>query len=157
MASAQAKAAASGSRTLTMERRFTASRERVWRAWTSPSEIRKWWSGGPNKGVNTVEECVYEPRVGGRLRLAIRGNESGNLFVVNGTIVEVDPGRRIVHTWTWEKGPMPGYETRVSVEFLDDGAGTRVTLLHENLPDERMVNDHRSGWTRQFDGIAAYL
>jgi uncharacterized protein YndB with AHSA1/START domain len=138
-----------------MERRFAAPRERVWRAWTTPDEIRRWWSGGGKK--NTVEECVYEPRPGGRLRLAIRGNESGNLFVVNGTILEVDAPRRIVHTWIWEKGPIPGHPTRVTVEFHDEGGATRVALTHEGFPDDTASEMHRGGWTSQFDGIAAYL
>jgi uncharacterized protein YndB with AHSA1/START domain len=140
-----------------MERSFAAPRERVWRAWTSPDEIKLWWAGGAKKGVNTIEECIYEPRVGGRLRLAIRGNESGNLFVVNGRILEVVSGRRIVHTWTWEKGPMVGHETRVTVDFHDEGNGTRVALRHENFPNDGVAGEHRAGWTRQFDSIAAYL
>lgn len=144
---------ASGSVVLNMERRFAAPRERVWRAWTSPDEIRRWWSGGKN----TVEECVYELRPGGRLRLTIRGAESGNLFVVNGTILEVDPPCRVVHTWVWEKGPIPGHPTRVTVEFHDEGDATRVALKHEGFPDDTAADLHRGGWISQFDGIAAYL
>ena len=45
--------------TLTFERIFDASRERVWRAWTDPTELAAWW--GPRGWETTVKRFEFVP------------------------------------------------------------------------------------------------
>ena len=61
--------------------------ERVWRAITTPSEIKQWFFG-----VDTVADW----RPGGRL--VHRGEYRGKPYVDKGEIVEFDAPRRLVHT-----------------------------------------------------------
>ena len=46
---------------ITLARTVDASLERVWKAWTLPSELTQWW--GPNDV--TIPECEVDLRVGG--------------------------------------------------------------------------------------------
>jgi uncharacterized protein YndB with AHSA1/START domain len=138
---------------LNLERTFAAPRDRVWRAWTDPDEIRRWWS---RSGL-TVEIAEFDVRVGGRFRLGMRSAED-NLYVVGGAYSEVDPPTRLVHTWQWEEDGSDGApEMLVTVEFHDEGAATRLVLTHENFRNGEAAERHQDGWTNKFDCLAGYL
>ena len=136
---------------LNLDRRFAAPRERVWRAWTDPEEVKTWW-GGKSYAAESVEMDV---RVGGTFRIVISGTERKH--IVSGTYLEVVPPERLVHTWAWEGGDWAGLEMRVTVEFKEDGNGTHMTLTHENFPDQDACDQHNGGWTNQLDAFTAYL
>ena len=136
---------------LNLDRRFAAPRERVWRAWTDPVEVRKWW-GGKSYAAESVDMDV---RVGGTFRIVIQGEE--RQYIVGGTYLELVPPEKLVHTWAWEGGDWAGLEMRVTVEFLEDGDGTRMVLTHENFPDAEARDQHTSGWTNQLDAFTEYL
>ncbi len=55
-------------KTLLVERVFSAPRERVWKAWTTPEEFAKWW--GPRGWETTVKEMNFAP--GGRLLYSMK-------------------------------------------------------------------------------------
>lgn len=76
---------------LKLERKLAASPQRVYRAWTTPAEVKSWW--GKRIGF-VVEEAVLDLRVGGKFRLAMRSPEK-NAHIVNGVFREVVAGRRI--------------------------------------------------------------
>lgn len=138
---------------LTIERRLAAPRERVYRAWTDPDEVRRWWS----LGRMTVEIADFDVRVGGRFRLGMRSPE-GNLYVVGGEYSVVEPPARLVHTWQWEEdGPGGAQVMRVTVEFVEDGDSTRLVLTHEDFRNQDAVDSHDAGWTEKLDCIEQYL
>ena len=60
--------AAAGERMLVMTRVFDAPRELVWKAWTDPEMLMKWW--GP-KGF-TCPHCEIDLRVGGKYLYCMR-------------------------------------------------------------------------------------
>jgi uncharacterized protein YndB with AHSA1/START domain len=76
-----------------------APREEVFRAWTEPDEIRRWF--GP--GEFTCPEAEVDLRPGGAYRLALQPG-AGDPFVVAGTYREVEAPDRLVYTWRWETG-----------------------------------------------------
>ena len=63
--------------TLKLARVFPAPRERVFRAWTEPAELMRWW--GP-VGFTTPSAEV-DLRVGGKYRIAMRRPDGGVHFV----------------------------------------------------------------------------
>lgn len=134
-----------------LDRRFAAPRERVWRAWTDPAEVRAWW-GGKSYATESVDMDV---RVGGTFRIVILGEERKH--IVGGTYLEVVPPERLVHSWAWEGGDWAGHEMRVTIEFKEDGDGTHMLLTHENLPDQNACDLHTGGWTHQLDAFTEYL
>ncbi len=128
---------------LELQRRFPSPREKVFRAWTDPGELKKWW--GP-AGYETPEVEV-DLRVGGRYRLAMRKAPDGEIFYLNGAYQEVTPPERLVYTWSWEGNQMDSTETLVTVEFRDLGDETEVRLTHERFPNKEQRDRHIEGWT----------
>lgn len=136
--------------TLQITRTFPAPRETVFRAWTVPEELTKWW--GP-QGYSTPSAQI-DLRVGGTYRIAMRKDPDGDVFYLTGTYREIRPPEKLVYTWRWEAEPELG-ETTVTVEFGDLGTSTQVLLTHELFPTEKACEDHRRGWSSSFDRLAA--
>ena len=124
--------------TLNVSRVFDVPRERVFRAWTDPTLLEKWW-GPPGFTCPTAQ---VDLRAGGRYRLAMKPPE-GETFYLGGEFREIRPPERLVYTWQWEGDPL---ETLVTVEFKDLGARTEVILTHERFPDAEAVARHTDGW-----------
>ena len=127
--------------TLHLRRTFQAPREKVFRAWTDPEELRKWW--GPDGYETPIAEV--DLRVGGAYRFGMRKLPDGDIFYLQGTYREVRPPERLVYTWRWEATPELG-ETLVTVEFHDRGGSTEVALTHELFPTDKARSDHEKGW-----------
>jgi uncharacterized protein YndB with AHSA1/START domain len=137
-------------------RTFAAPRERVFRAWTEPELVRRWF-GGPLGSTQSVEADV---RVGGTYRITFRGKPLGQKVFVVGEFLEVDPPRRLVYTFAWEKNPILAFGMRaskVTVEFLELDAGTEVRLTHELLDKRRLVAFHRWGWNYSLERLEKIL
>jgi uncharacterized protein YndB with AHSA1/START domain len=134
--------------TLRLRRTFQAPRQKVFRAWTEPEELKKWW--GPD-GFSTPSAEI-DLRVGGRFRIAMKSPRD-NVHVLVGTYREVRPPERLVYTWRWEAEPEYG-ETLVTVEFLDRGESTEVVLTHELFPTQEACRGHEQGWKGSFDRLA---
>ena len=127
--------------TLNLSRTFDAPRDRVFRAWTDPRLLEKWW-GPPGF---TCPSAQVDLRVGGAYRLAMTPPQ-GQTFYLAGTFREVTPPERLVYTWQWEDDAEGTGETLVIVEFKDLGPRTEVTLTHERFPDTAAVARHTDGW-----------
>ena len=136
---------------LTLRRTFQASRERVFRAWTSPEEMKRW--KGP--GDRTTPIVEVDLRVGGAYRVHMR-TPDGNEARLVGVYREIDPPKKLVYTWTWETSPEMG-ETLVTVEFFERGRATEVVLKHELFPAAEARDKHEQGWCGSLDKLAAIL
>lgn len=126
-----------------MERTFPVSPERVFRAWTEPEAIRRWF--GP-EGFKMIAAEV-DLRVGGQYRWTIQDGD-GNVRYVSGTYREIRRPTRLVFTWIWAyEISNPDEEIMlVSVDFIGQGDETRVVLTQERLPDQSILESHRAGW-----------
>lgn len=137
---------------LRLTRTFEASREAVFRAWTDPAEMAKWW--GP-EGM-TTPICEVDARPGGALYTCMR-SESGEEHYLRGVFREVTPPERLVFTWVWQEGEMKGLETVVTVEFHDRDGATELVLTHEGFPAEAAREAHNEGWVSSFVCLTAAL
>ena len=138
---------------LRISRVFPATRQRTFRAWTDPTELKKWWRVG-KEFVLTVAEI--DLRVGGGFRIGVE-SPSGSLHMVKGRFLEVVPPERLVYTWIAEDPNLKQMETLVTVEFLERGDGTEISLLHEKLKDGGLRESTRFGWASVIEGLAALL
>ena len=138
--------------TLNLRRIFKAPRKKVFRAWTDPEELKKWW--GP-EGYATPSAEV-DLRVGGKYRLGMRKLPDGEIFYLSGIYREVRPPERLVYTWRWEAQPEHG-ETLVTVEFREVGDSTEVVLTNERFPTEKARDDHNRRWSGCLDRLAKLL
>jgi uncharacterized protein YndB with AHSA1/START domain len=137
---------------LNLARTYPVAPEKVWRAWTDPQAVKKWWGPGPGEPVAVAELDV---RVGGRFRIVF-GGPKGTDHEVQGTYLEVLPHRKLVFTWTWPN-TTPERESVVTIVFKAVDAGTALDFRHEQLFDEKVRDDHKRGWTGSLDKLEAYL
>jgi uncharacterized protein YndB with AHSA1/START domain len=110
-------------------REFDAPRQLVFRAWTTPELIRRWWSGGRGE-VTTIE---VDLRVGGRWRYAMVAG-GGAEVAFHGEYREIVPDERIVSTEILESVPDA---VAVSTLTLTEKDGrTTLTLLVQHTSEQ---------------------
>lgn len=105
-------------------RTFAAPPRLVWRAWTEPALVRRWWHA--DRGSMTA--CEIDLRVGGRWRYAME--HAGTEVAFSGEYREVVPHQRLVSTEVYESWP-----DAVAVNTLTltpDGDGCRMEILVEH-------------------------
>ena len=103
-------------------REFAAPKHLVYKAYTTPELIRRWWNA--KRGVVTVAEV--DLRVGGRWRY-VMVTPDGIDVGFHGEFREIVPNQRIVSTEIFEG--MPGME--MSAEQLDEAGSLNTTTLVE--------------------------
>ena len=96
--------------------------EEAFRVFTS--DALSWWPVASHSIHQTVEEIVFEPRVGGEVYEVSESGERGHW----GTVLEWEPPNRLVLAWNILK--REGEETEVEVRFSPEDRGTRVELEH---------------------------
>jgi len=84
-----------------------------------------------------------DPKPQGIYRLDPNGRD-----VILGTYLEVVPNSKVVFTWGWEEpgARIPAGSTVVEITLKSEGAGTRLRLVHRDLPADRREK-HDLGWT----------
>ncbi len=135
---------------LTLKRRFKATRAKVFAAWIDPEKMKQWM--GP-EGVQGIS-CEIDARTGGRYRLVMRA-PNGDEHDVSGVYREVVPNEKLVFTWAWKT--TPDRQSLVTVEFKPDGDGTLLTLTHEQFFDEAARDRHHQGWTESLDKLERFV
>lgn len=149
---------------LIITREFDASRELVWKAWTEPERVKKWW--GPKD--YTAPACNIDLRAGGKYLFCMRSPE-GQDFWSTGVYRELVEPERIVYTHSFadEKGnvvPATHYEMtadfplemELAVTFDVHEGKTRITLRHAGVP-RVMFELAQAGWNESFDKLAESL
>ena len=137
---------------LNLVRKYPVAPEKVWRAWTDPQAVKKWW--GPEAG-GSVSLAEVDARVGGRLRIVF-GGPKGTDHEVQGTYREVVTNRKLVFTWTWPNST-PERESLVTIVFKAVEGGTELDFRHEQFFDEKARDDHRRGWNGLLDKLDKFL
>jgi uncharacterized protein YndB with AHSA1/START domain/dihydrofolate reductase len=127
-------------------REFDAPRHLVYRAWTTPELVRRWWSG--KRGQVTAAEI--DLRVGGRWRYAMAA-EGGGEVAFHGEYREVVPGERLVYTEVFDGAP--GAHALTSVTFTQAAGRTTLAILvqYDNRQDRDAHLDYMG------DGLAEAL
>ena len=134
------RAKAQQSLQVVVERILAARRERVFRAWTDPVLMGKWFAPLDKEAVGVEAKAV----VGGSYRIGMRGQD-GSIEYVGGKYIEIKPPERLVFTWAWESEP-PELESQVTLEFYEQGDSTRLVLTHQRLATPERQESHRRGW-----------
>ncbi|MDO3678977.1 SRPBCC family protein [Paenibacillus ehimensis] len=106
-----------GKNELISTREFDVPRELVFRAWTTPDLLARWW--GPHGFTNTFHECDIRP--GGAWRFTMHGPD-GTDYPNHNVFVEIVPFERIV------LDHLSGHEFRVMGTFENLEGRTKVTF-----------------------------
>ena len=152
---------------LRIMRMFNAPRERVWKAWTDPEDIKRWW--GPKNF--TVPFAENDFCVEGKYLMAMRSPD-GKDFWSTGTYKEIVPMERVKLTDSFAdeegnvvsasyygmSGDFP-LELPVELTFEDIVGKTRFTLYYPDLGrmSEKDRNDMEQGWNESFDKLETLL
>jgi uncharacterized protein YndB with AHSA1/START domain len=119
-----------GKQELTITRVFDAPRELVFKAFTDPKLVAKWF--GPREYTTTVDKMDARP--GGLWRMVQRDN-SGNEFAFHGVHHDVVAPERIIATFEFEG--VPGHVLLQTVTFEPLGEKTRMVeqLVYQSVAD----------------------
>jgi uncharacterized protein YndB with AHSA1/START domain len=106
-------------------REFDAPKHLVYRAWTTPELVKRWWSG--HQGEMTIVEI--DLRVGGRWRYVMVA-DGGHEVAFHGEYREIVLDERIVNTEVYEMPGAPEGEGALNiVTFTEVDGRTTLTLL----------------------------
>ncbi len=127
----------SGSATVTLPtdeqilitREFDAPKHLVYKAWTTPELVKRWWSG--ERGEVTSAEI--DLRVGGMWRYVMVA-QGGFEVAFHGEYREIVPAERIVCTEVFEG--MPDAAALTTTTFSEADGRTTLTMLVEHTSKE---------------------
>jgi uncharacterized protein YndB with AHSA1/START domain len=141
-------------REVRIKRHFGAPPDVVFRAWTDPEQVVRWWApDGFEIPRGTVQ---IEARVGGRIHFSMSALEGGAEYPVRFEIVElVEPELLVLAA---EAMPEEGlaHPTITRVMFEADGDGTTVTVTTGPHTDE-MVPRALAGWNQSLDKLGSLV
>jgi uncharacterized protein YndB with AHSA1/START domain len=120
------------------------TRERLWQAITNPEMRRKY-----NFGVGV--ESDWSPGSRSEARAA-------DLLIWEGVNLEVEPPRRLVHTFNalWSDDVKAAGTSRVTWEIEAVGDSCRLIVTHDQLPDEANPELY-GGWMMVLSGLKTLL
>ncbi len=110
-------------------REFAAPKHLVYRAWTTPELVKRWWSG--RRGEVTSAEI--DLRVGGTWRYVMVANE-GFEVAFHGEYRELVPNERIVSTEVYEG--FPDGEALDTLTLTEADGRTTLTILVQHSSKE---------------------
>ena len=143
---------------LILERTVDVPRELVWKAWTQPQHIKKWFVPKPW----TVADCEIDLRPGGIFRVVMRSPE-GQEHDNPGCILGIEENERLV----WTSGLAPGYRpllvsdadmpftASILLETSDGGTKYTAIAAHANMAGKQAHADMGfiDGWGTCLDQL----
>jgi uncharacterized protein YndB with AHSA1/START domain len=140
-------------RVLVITRVFDAPRRLVFKAWTEPERLVRWW--GP-KGF-TTPFCKMDVCPGGAYRFGMRSSD-GTEHWLQGVYREILEPERLVFTWAWEDAQgEAGPVTLLTLNFAEHAGKTKLTLQQAVFETVTARDAHQQGWTTGLDRLADYL
>jgi uncharacterized protein YndB with AHSA1/START domain len=151
---------------IVVTRVFEAPRRLVFKAWTEPERMKRWW--GPN-GF-TMPVCTIDLRPGGVMHFCMRSPEGQDIWC-KGVYREVVEPDRIVSTDSFSdkdgnvvKPSQYGMsldwpvEALITVTFAEQAGKTAFTLRHAvGAAPAADREGCRAGWSESLDRLAGYL
>ncbi len=136
---------------LRITRRYPVPPEKVWRAWTEPQALARWFGPADTESVSSADLDVRE---GGAYSIAF-STQDGQSHRVGGVYQEVVPLRKLVFSWAWQS--TPERVSLVSVELRPVPEGTELQFVHERFFDQAARDNHARGWTGTFAKLDALM
>lgn len=142
---------------LVLERTVDVAPELVWKAWTTPELIVRWFAPKPW----STSSCEIDLQPGGRFHTVMRSPE-GEEFPNDGCILVVEEGSTLVFTSALGPGFRPqvaedGFPFTAVVRIAPDGAGTRytATAIHADASARKQHEDmgFAEGWGAALDQL----
>ncbi len=143
-----------GKQEIIITRTFDAPRALVFKAFTDPALIPKWW--GPARLTTVVEKMDVRP--GGIWRF-VQHDAEGNEYAFHGVYHDIAAPERLVYTFEWEG--MPGHAMLETVTFEEHDGKTKVTdtAVFQTVEDRdgMIESGMEGGATESMDRMAELL
>ena len=139
---------------ITLTRVFDAPRELVWKAWTEPEQLARWW--GPDGWSNPVSEIRMDVRPGGGFKVTSVSDEDGTEMPSHGVYREVVEPERLVLEEPAEESWHEGAVSVVSFTDLGDGRTELVVRTTIQTTDE-MRASAEAGMAGSLDRLGKHL
>jgi len=150
---------------LLITRSFDAPRDIVYKAWTEPEHVMKWW--GPKDF--TCPFCKIDLHPGGTCFSCMHSPEGKNYWST-GTYIEIIEQERIVMTDSFadeygNKVSPQSYgmsadwpsEALITIDFIENLGKTNLILKHSPIRPGRERDMCRHGWNESLDKLAEHL
>jgi uncharacterized protein YndB with AHSA1/START domain len=139
---------------ITITRVFEAPRELVWKAWTEPEQLARWW--GPAGWTNRLETISMDVRPGGTFSVTSVSDTDGSEMTSQGVYREVVEPERLVFD---EPAENAWHEGAVSIAtFTDLGDGRTELVLHATIhTTDEMRAGAEAGMAGSLDRLAEHL
>ncbi len=121
--------------------------DKVWRALTDGEFTREYWGG---RSI----ESAWTPGAPYTLRKL-----DGNDYMAKGKVLEIDPPKRLVLSWTFDAGGQPSPSSRVTFTVSPAGpSNVRLMIVHEeDEPGSRVPDEVREGWSAILSSLKSLL
>ncbi len=127
-------------KTISLSATVTADPASAFRALTD-SKIISQWSG---------QKGIVEPKIGGKFEMFDKW--------VEGKVLAYQTGKVLSYTWhtaEWDEDIEPSI---VRIAFAKAKTGTKISLKHTGLPNEKERREHHGGWKKHvFDPLREYF
>ena len=143
---------------VTVERQFDYPRERVFRAWTEPTELAQ-WRGSPGWHVET-ESLRGEQRLGGHhYHLKVRDNDPSTRVGTDGVYTEYfDPDVFVSRERiTGDPGIDPDVPLELRVEFSKTGRDGTLVRIIQGPYEPDVAGWHGEGWEKELIRLQDFL
>jgi uncharacterized protein YndB with AHSA1/START domain len=142
---------------LVITRVFDAPRDLVFKAWTDPAHLARWW--GPERFTNP--RCELDLRPGGAIRIDMRSPD-GTVYPMAGTFEEIVAPERLVFRSAAlnEKGEAL-FEVLTTVTFAQEADKTKLTMRAHVTKTTAEAEQHllgmEAGWTQSLQRLENYV
>ncbi len=143
---------------LVLERDIDVPAELVWKAWTQPEHVKKWFAPAPW----TISECEIDLKPGGRFYTVMQSPE-GQAFPNTGCYLEIVPNKRLVFTDALAPGYRPSGQPffTAMVTLEPTATGTKYTAVAKHK-DEAGRQQHEDmgfleGWGMCLDQLVVLV
>lgn len=123
-----------------LTRTVSAPRELVFKAWTTPEHVKRWY--GCRDTALVV--CEIDLRVGGTWRYVSRTSD-GNEFPMTGVYQEILPPERLVYTEIFDVEPYRNFPALNTVTFVENEGKTTITSVIRHQTKEARDGHLNSG------------
>jgi uncharacterized protein YndB with AHSA1/START domain len=142
-----------------LTRVLDAPRELVFKVWTDPAHVQKWWA--PKNFTNP--RCEVDARVGGQMRIDMRAPD-GTVYPMDAEFEQIVKPERIVFvTGALDAKGNRKFSVRNTVTFAEHGDRQTLLTLHARViqimvPEAaKHIGGMSAGWSQSLDKLADYV
>lgn len=130
---------------ITVETRVHVPVAEVWRAYTTPEDIRQWNAASPDWHTTAA---TVDLREGGAFSSRMEAKDGSMGFDFAGTYTRIVPNQRIEYAFG---------ERSATVEFIDQGDGGVLVRVSFDPENEFPLEQQRGGWQAILDNFARHV